>query len=70
MNLRDIKIEKNNFQIFSSFADADDADRKFWHAQEPNERLSALELMRQSAYGYENSDTERLQRVFEITAGK
>ncbi len=68
MSVENIKIEKTAIEIFSSFAEADDADRKFWHSKTPEERLTALELMRQSAYGYENPDTERLQRVFEIAA--
>lgn len=70
MSVKNVKLEKNAVQVFSSFAEADSADKRFWHSQTTRRRLEALELMRQSAYGYENPDTERLQRVFEIVEGK
>jgi len=70
MSVKNIKLEKNAIQIFSSFTEADDADKRFWHNQTARQRLEALELMRQSAYGYENPDSERFQRVFEIVKGK
>ena len=37
----------------------------YWHSRTPQERLRALELMRQEAYGY-NPATTRIQRVFEV----
>ena len=40
-------------------------DRDYWHSLSPSERLAALELMRQIAYGYDAATT-RLQRVFEV----
>ena len=52
------------------FGPFDAADRKYWHEQTPDERLAALELMRQSVYGYENPTTRRLQRVLEIVKEK
>ncbi len=39
-------------------------ERAYWHARTPDERLEALELMRQILYGYDPA-TERLQRVLE-----
>lgn len=39
-------------------------DRANWHARTPEERLEALELMRQILYGYDPA-TERMQRVLE-----
>ena len=41
------------------------ADKTYWHSKTPQERLEALELMRQINYGY-NPTTERLQRVLEV----
>ena len=40
-------------------------DREYWLSQTPAERLAAMELMRQIAYGYDPATT-RLQRVFEF----
>lgn len=41
----------------------------YWHSRTPQERVWALELMRQEAYGYDPT-TVRLQRVFEIAQRK
>lgn len=69
MSIKDIQINKKEIRVFSSFEESDAADREFWHSKSPDERLAALELMRQSAYGYENPTTRRLQRVLEIVKG-
>ncbi|MCA1637358.1 MAG: hypothetical protein LC768_03320 [Acidobacteria bacterium] len=44
MSVKNIKLEKNAVQIFSSFVEADDADKRFWHDQTARQRLEALEL--------------------------
>jgi hypothetical protein len=41
------------------------SDREYWLSKTPQERLEALELLRQIAYGYDPT-TERLRRVLEI----
>ena len=41
----------------------------YWHSRTPQERLWALELMRQEAYGY-NPATVSLQRILEIAQVK
>ncbi len=41
-------------------------ERKYWHSKTPYERLIAVEIMRQIAYGYDPSTT-RLERVFKVT---
>ena len=64
--LANVRLDKTAFEVFSSFEEAEAADRAYWHSRTPEERLLALELMRQSAYGYD-ATTTRLQRVFEIT---
>lgn len=66
MSIKDIKVERTEIKVFGSFAEADEADRRYWHSRTPDERLLALELMRQSAYGYEYSTSRRLQRVLEM----
>lgn len=69
MKLSETKLDKTRISIFSSFEKSDEADREYWRSKSPAERLEALELMRQSAYGYDDSTTRRLQRVFEIVRG-
>ena len=60
-----VRLDKTAFEVFSSFEKAEAADRAYWHSRTPEERLLAIELMRQSAYGYDPS-TARLQRVLEF----
>jgi hypothetical protein len=65
MDKRDFpRVARNAFTVASLFDPPD--DKEFWLSRTPNERLEALELMRQIIYGYDPSVT-RLQRVFEIT---
>ena len=59
------KINKATFSVLSSFEEAYEADKAYWHSKTPQERLEALELMRQVNYGYDPT-TERLQRVLEV----
>jgi hypothetical protein len=40
-------------------------DKEFWWSKTPDERLAALEMMRQIAYGYDPI-TARIPRVLEI----
>jgi len=58
------KLDKTAFSIASLLDESD--ERAFWLSKSPDERLQALELMRQSIYGYDPSTT-RLQRVLTIT---
>ena len=60
------KIDKDTFSVLSSFEEADKADKAYWHSKSPQERLEALELMRQINYDYDPV-TDRLQRVLEVT---
>jgi hypothetical protein len=48
-----------------SFAEASEQDRAYWLSKTIDERITALELLRQIHYGYDPA-TERLQRVLEV----
>lgn len=39
--------------------------RRYWRERTPEERLAALEFLRQVMYGYDPT-TERLQKVLEV----
>ena len=58
-----MKIDKRAFSV-GSIRDEPD-EKRFWLSKTPNERLAAIEIMRQIVYGYDPSTT-RLQRVLEI----
>jgi hypothetical protein len=63
MSLDDVKLDRSAFEI-TALGD-ETSDREYWRAKSPEERMQALELMRQMIYGYDPATT-RLQRVFEI----
>jgi hypothetical protein len=58
------RLDKGAFTA-GTFAQAEEADRLYWAHTSRAERMAALELQRQIAYGYETAP--RLQRIFEVT---
>ena len=59
-----VKMDKRTFSVTSLFDEPDDL--QYWLSKTPQQRLEAVELMRQINYGYDPT-TSRLQRVFEVT---
>jgi hypothetical protein len=57
------RIDKTALSAGSLLEPSD--EKSYWLAKSPEERLAAVELMRQIVYGYDPSAT-RLQRVLEI----
>ena len=57
------KMDKSALSAASTSEEPD--DKEYWHAKTPQERLQAVELMRQINYGYDPVTT-RLQRVLEV----
>ena len=57
------RLDRSAFQIGSLTDDRE--EKEYWRAKSPEERMAALELMRQIIYGYDPATT-RLQRVFEV----
>jgi hypothetical protein len=57
------RLDRSAFQI-GSLNDARE-ELEYWRAKSPEERMEALELMRQIIFGYDPATT-RLQRVFEV----
>ena len=57
------RIDRSKLSV-TSLSDKSD-DKAYWLSKTPQERLAALELMRQINYGYDPT-TARLERVFEI----
>ena len=58
-----LRMDKTAFSV-CALADAAD-ERAFWQEQTPEQRLQALEFLRQVMYGYDPS-TARLQRVLTV----
>ncbi len=57
------KMDKTAFSVTTLFEKS--GDKEYWLSKTPQERLVALELMRQINYGYDPT-TARLQRVLEV----
>jgi hypothetical protein len=66
MEILQDKSGANNktFEVFSSFKEAEDAEKAFWFSQNPNSRIEHIELLRKINYG--NDASKRLQRILEI----
>ena len=45
--------------------DEESDEKAYWRSRPPEERLAAVEFLRQVAYGYDPT-TERLQRFLEV----
>jgi hypothetical protein len=58
------RLDRSAFSV-SSFQDAERDDRLYWANKTPEERLTALEEMRQIVYGYDPTAT-RLQRILVV----
>jgi hypothetical protein len=59
------KIDKTKFSVFNSFEEAEQSERDYWISCTPEERLTALELLRRNTFGYAE-DERGLQGFFEV----
>ena len=64
-----MKVDRSKIRVFNSFEERDAWDRKYWKSLTPEERLTALEMMRQIAYGYDEGQ-RGLQGFFEVAERK
>jgi len=56
-------LDRSAFSVTTLSGQSD--DRAYWQSQSPEQRLKAVEQLRQLNYDYDPS--ERLQRVLEVT---
>jgi hypothetical protein len=63
MFMSSFSLDKNAFSV-AALADESD-ERDYWKSKSVEERLEALEFMRQTMYGYDPTTT-RLQRVLTV----
>ena len=62
-DLSRIQLDKSVLSVTALTDETD--DRAYWWSKTPDERLEALELLRQINYGYDPA-TARLQRILEV----
>ena len=58
-----VRLDRSVFEVGS--LDDEDPDKAYWRSKSPQERMEALELLRQVIYGYDPATT-RLQRILEV----
>jgi hypothetical protein len=68
-DITSMKVDRTKIRVFNSFEERDAADREYWKSLTPEELLTALEMMRQIAYGYDE-DQRGLQGFFEVAERK
>jgi len=56
---------KRVLTVFSSFKELEADERAYWFSRTPQERLQAMELMRQLTHGSQYT-SQRLQRVLTV----
>lgn len=66
-NKKYFQFDRNAFSVNTLTEDGN--DKEYWLSKTPEQRLLAVEFLRQSIYGYDPV-TERLQRVFETAEFK
>ena len=62
--LNKARVDRSAFSV-TTLSEAEQSDRDYWKSRSPDERLAALELSRQIAYGYDPT-ARRLSRFFEV----
>jgi hypothetical protein len=60
------KMDKSHIEFVNEFDNK--SDKNFWKTKTPEERLQALEFLRQQSY--DKNASSRLQRVIEFTERK
>ena len=58
------RLDRSAFSI-TSFVEAEEQDRTYWFSLTPQDRLAALEQMRQINYAYDPA-SDRIQRTVEV----
>lgn len=66
LTTRNVRLDKTKFQVFSSFAEAEEADRQFYRSLTPDQRLAYLILIRDQYRPYSDELTEGFKRVYKI----
>ena len=66
LNIKNVRLDKTKFQVFASFAEAEEADRQFYRSLTPDQRLAYLLLIRDQYRPYSDELTEGFKRVHKI----
>lgn len=59
------KVDRTQFAVFNSFEESKRSEREYWRSCTPAERLTALEMLRRTTFGYDE-DERGLRGFFEV----
>lgn len=62
------KVDRSRIQVFDSFEDSKRSEREYWLSCTPEERLTALEMLRRNTFGYDENE-RGLRGFFEVVDG-
>lgn len=65
----DWKLDRSRITVFDSFEDSKRSERAYWKSCTPEERLTALEMLRQTTFGYDENE-RGLRGFFEVVDRK
>jgi hypothetical protein len=63
------RVDRTLITVFDNPEDAKQAERDYWRSCTPEERLTALEMVRRNVYGYDENE-QGLRGVFEVVERK
>ena len=63
------RVDRTKFRIFESFEESKSSEREYWRSCTPEERLTALEMLRRNTFGYDE-DERGLRGFFEVVDRK
>ena len=63
---KDGRLDKTAFRVFSTFEEAEAADREYYHSLSPAQRLDILLLLREQCSPYSDELTKGFERVCRI----
>lgn len=59
------RLDRTKFAVFDSFEDSKQSEREYWRSCTPEERLTALEMLRRTTFGYDENE-RGLRGFFEV----
>jgi hypothetical protein len=60
------RMDKTAFKVFSSFAEAEQADKEYYRSLTPAQRIEMLLILRDQFRPYSNELTEGFKRVYRV----
>lgn len=59
------RLDRSKLTVFNSFEASKESEREYWRTCTPEERLTALEMLRRTTFGYDENE-RGLRGFFEV----